>query len=88
MRYLVTYDISDNKARDRVARILSKYGVRVQFSCFEIDCKEDKLLKILREIKEIIEPTVDSIYIFPITKNAEQSIYEIGIRRRMNGKII
>lgn len=88
MRYLVTYDISDNRVRDRVAQILSKYGVRVQLSCFEIECKENILVEILEKIKGKIETSVDSIYVFPITKNAECSIYELGIRREINGKII
>ena len=88
MRYLVTYDISNNKARDRVARILSKYGVRVQLSCFEIECKENILVEILEQIKGKIEVSIDSIYVFPITKNAECSICELGIGREVDGKIL
>ncbi len=88
MKYLVTYDISDNRVRDKVARILSKYGVRIQLSCFEIECNKDELREILEKIKEKIELSVDSVYVFPITKNAEHSIYEIGLRREIDGKVI
>ncbi|NJN76802.1 MAG: CRISPR-associated endonuclease Cas2 [Synechococcaceae cyanobacterium RL_1_2] len=35
MLYVVTYDITDNKRRQKVAHILEGYGSRVQFSVFE-----------------------------------------------------
>ncbi len=34
--YLVCYDIEDDKERLRVARILLRYGERVQYSVFEV----------------------------------------------------
>ncbi len=34
-RYVVTYDISDDRRRNRVARFLSGYGERVQYSVWE-----------------------------------------------------
>ena len=34
--FLATYDIADDRARTRVARILTRFGERVQFSVFEL----------------------------------------------------
>ncbi len=34
--FLVCYDISDNRERDRVARLLCRHGHRVQESVFEL----------------------------------------------------
>lgn len=41
--YAVCYDISDDKQRDEAAKILLRYGNRVQFSVYEIvaDSKQD-----------------------------------------------
>jgi len=33
---IVAYDISNNKVRTQFSKFLEKYGVRVQFSVFEI----------------------------------------------------
>ena len=33
--YLIIYDISDDKRRSKVAKILESYGRRIQFSAFE-----------------------------------------------------
>jgi CRISPR-associated protein Cas2 len=37
MRYLITYDIADDRRREDVATVLSGYGPRVQLSVFECD---------------------------------------------------
>jgi len=46
-RYLVTYDISDDKRRDRVFKTLRDRGDHVQFSVFlcELNAREYALLK-------------------------------------------
>lgn len=41
MRYIVCYDFVDDRARARFAKLLSKYGFRMQYSVFEF--KLDKL---------------------------------------------
>jgi len=88
MRYLVTYDISDDGVRGRVVQVLNRYGFRVQLSCFEIMCDEKELMNLLKKLKKEINPLTDSIYVFPITKNAEQAVCEIGLRRESNGKVV
>ncbi|RFC54638.1 CRISPR-associated endonuclease Cas2 [Brumimicrobium aurantiacum] len=64
---IVTYDISNNKVRTQFSKFLEKYGVRVQFSVFEI--KNSK--RIMDIVKNGIEERFskkfeksDSIYIF------------------------
>ena len=32
--YVITYDISADKLRNKVAKLLEGYGRRVQYSCF------------------------------------------------------
>lgn len=56
MLTLVAYDIADQKRLSRVARICEDYGVRVQYSLFECNLKDDEFedfwLKLLDEIDE------------------------------------
>lgn len=42
-RYIAAYDIADNRTRTTVARILQRYGQRVQESVFELHLDPDEL---------------------------------------------
>ena len=39
--YVISYDISENKIRNKVAKILEGYGKRIQYSVFECDIDEN-----------------------------------------------
>jgi CRISPR-associated protein Cas2 len=88
MKYLVTYDISDDKIRSNLSKFLLKYGVRVQFSCFELECNEKELKEITSFIESIIDIETDSVFLFPISKNMEKSIIELGSSRNIDYEVI
>jgi len=80
-KFLVVYDISENKKRSKVANMLLKFGIRVQLSCFELECSEDEILSLLSTIEKEIDKTTDIIFIYPILKSVEDKVIEIGIKR-------
>ncbi len=51
MRYIITYDISDTKLRNKLSKILEKYGERVQYSVFELELSEREFRNLLSELK-------------------------------------
>jgi CRISPR-associated protein Cas2 len=64
---IIAYDISDNKTRTKFAKFLGKYGVRIQFSIFEIQ-NSQRVLEIVQngietKFKKQFEYS-DSVYIF------------------------
>lgn len=64
---IVTYDISNNKTRTKFSKFLQEFGVRVQFSVYEIQ-SSPRVLNIVKtaiktNFKKLFEPG-DSIYIF------------------------
>jgi CRISPR-associated protein Cas2 len=64
---IITYDISRNKTRTQFSKFLEKYGVRVQFSVFEIENSRRVLDIVLKAIESKYSKTFepgDSIYIF------------------------
>jgi len=63
MKYLVTYDIANDKRRTKLADILSEYGARVNYSVFEIELNETKKERLLTEItlKKLINKKYDSL---------------------------
>jgi len=78
MKYLVTYDISDNRIREKVSRFLLRFGKRVQLSCFEVECDEADLKCIVKFLQESIDNMTDSVFLFPISKNMDVSIVRLG----------
>lgn len=62
-RYLVAYDISLDRTRNRVAKVLKSYGSRAQFSVFLVDLPPAKTQRMLTHIKELIDPSSDSVMV-------------------------
>lgn len=60
-RYLAAYDIKDPKRLLKISKVFSCYGVRVQKSLFEIECTEQVIQDIRKEIKEIIDTQKDCV---------------------------
>ena len=69
---IVTYDISKNKTRTQFSKFLEKYGVRVQFSVYEIQNSKRVLGIVQNAIKMKFSKKFesgDSIYVFTANHN-------------------
>lgn len=60
-RVLVAYDIPSDRRRTRVAKKLSTYGDRIQYSVFVVDTAPAKLMRMRQELGELVDPEEDSI---------------------------
>lgn len=60
-RTLIAYDIPCDKRRNRVAKVLSQFGDRVQYSVFVTDCSPASMIRIRGRIEQIIDATEDSV---------------------------
>lgn len=66
---LVVYDIQSDKIRTRFAKYLEKYGVRVQYSVFEIRHSKRFLENIQSEMRNYYEKQFtedDSVLVFQV----------------------
>lgn len=81
--YLIAYDISDNKRRTRIAKLLEKYGYeRIQFSVFTGLIPPYKYIELWDKLLTISEPELNpnnKIICFAITKSAFRNMQIIGI---------
>lgn len=71
---LVSYDISDNKLRNKFSKFLSKFGYRLQYSVFRIDNSERILNIVVGEIENQFSKKFsqsDSVYIFKLSSSCE-----------------
>ncbi|HDT11495.1 MAG TPA: CRISPR-associated endonuclease Cas2, partial [bacterium] len=66
MIYLVCYDICEPKRLKRVAKTLERFGIRIQYSFFQVDAPPGIINKMKSEVLEIIEKREDRFFIYPL----------------------
>lgn len=87
MDLLITYDVNtttregENRLR-RVAKICEAYGHRVQKSVLEIVCRETDKLRLVAELHQVIDTTLDSIRIYHLPAGALDDVEHLGAPRQ------
>lgn len=80
-RYLVSYDISDQKRLHHIFKIMNDYGDHIQLSVFLCELNPRERIKMETELREIIKFTEDQILIInlgSVEKNIKSFVYSIG----------
>ena len=77
MLYVISYDISDNKRRQKTSQMLEGMGERVQESVFECKFPTDKLKTVIKQLSEVIEEE-DNIRIYPLCEDCYSKAVGVG----------
>lgn len=78
-RYVVSYDISSTKRRNKIAKELLNYGKRVQYSVFECELSALRYKELYQKMLKLTEEMEDgNIRFYPLCKNCEGRIATIG----------
>lgn len=80
MYLLITYDISSDKKRRKIDKLLSSYGVRVNYSVFEIDIRRHLLPRLKEKLTSHMDER-DSVRLYILDKNAVESARELNPKR-------
>ncbi len=76
----VVYDITNDKVRNRIAKICKNYGLyRVQKSAFLGDINRNQIDELVLQCKELTNREKDSVYIFPMCDEDFKKVKMIGI---------
>ena len=78
MLYLVSYDISDDRRRYKLAKLLEDYGMRVQYSVFELEVSPEMFAGVRREIGEVVDLEEDNIRTYPICAACARNVEKVG----------
>jgi CRISPR-associated protein Cas2 len=79
MRVVISYDISDDRRRNKVARCLEGYGYRVQYSVFECDVDARQLLKLQRELRRLVRvEALDNVRFYPLYADCAGQVIVVG----------
>jgi CRISPR-associated protein Cas2 len=74
---VISYDISDDRTRHRVANVLADYGKRVQYSVFECRVDAETLAKIIALLKPFAEGN-DSIRVYQLCESCVKKVVLLG----------
>ena len=61
MNVVITYDISEDKRRTKIHKILKSYGQWMQFSVFECNLTDTEFARLRLRLNKLIKPEQDSI---------------------------
>lgn len=79
MRYMICYDITENRVRGRVAKILEKIGRRLQYSVFCVEITEKECQGLRQELLRLTESSKKSLLmIIPLCSSCYSRIWIEG----------
>ena len=90
-RYLVTYDISDDRRRSRVFEACRQQGDHTQFSVFVAELDDRELVRFQAQLSELIHQHEDQILIAdlgPACRGAGQIIASLGRAYELPTRVI
>ncbi len=74
MFVLISYDITNDRKRYRVMKLLKNYGHRVQKSVFECELEEHHLLRLREQIRKEIVPEDDSVRYYILCRSCRDRV--------------
>jgi CRISPR-associated protein Cas2 len=80
--YLVCYDIIDTNRRNRVAKLLKGYGLRVQKSVFECMFTADQLEMLQKRLSQnrYLKPEEDQVRFYPMSGHTRNKVVIVGVQ--------
>jgi len=80
-RYIVTYDISDDRRRDAVYKALRGFGDHVQFSVFRCDLSDRERVDMTATLHPLVDHGDDQVLVVdlgPVDGRAANCVVSIG----------
>jgi len=79
---VVSYDISSDRRRSRVCKLLKDYGERVQYSVFECLLRPDDLKRLRERLKPLLVPEEDDVRFYRLCENCRRKATVWGRKKR------
>lgn len=76
--YLISYDLSSDRIRNKVAKTLENYGRRVQYSVFECRISDSQLNKLYGQLAILLSENEGNVRIYSICAKCEPKLMIIG----------
>lgn len=84
MYVVVSYDITDDRRRQRVGQVLENFGDRVQLSVFECSLNGHEILQMADQLRSEIQPSTDSVRIYSLCSACARRLVILGQGRPLD----
>ncbi|SEN14874.1 CRISPR-associated endonuclease Cas2 [Lihuaxuella thermophila] len=83
MKRVVSYDIVDDRRRNKVFKLLKDYGQWIQYSVFEVDCDEKDWLMLEFRLAALLGKE-DSLCVYTLCRSCSRKVsYKGELRYRL-----
>jgi len=86
----VSYDIPDDRRRNRVCKLLKDYGERVQYSVFECMLRPNDLKRMQERLKPLLVPEEDDVRFYRLCQTCRRkaTVWSTKKRRRWDEAVV
>jgi len=84
MKFCFSYDISDSSRRNKISKILEKYGIRIQKSIFMCDISSIEGAEVKERLHNLFSEKEDSLLLFSACKDCLKKIIVLGNKNTIN----
>ena len=76
--YIISYDISEDRRRNKIHKCLKSYGEWKQYSLFERRLTLTQYQKLRQRLDKLIKPKEDNILLYKLGRCCQYNIERIG----------
>jgi CRISPR-associated protein Cas2 len=77
-RVIIAYDVADDRRRYHLCKTLERYGIRIQYSIFELSLKPKDLYKLVDHLTGLIDNTEDRLLVMQLCGGCLHSMGRYG----------
>ena len=76
--WVIAYDSPSDKRRRKLAKLLEGHGLRVQWSVFECELRDDQLQRLRLRLSHLIVSEQDSVRFWPVPQRSCAQTLHLG----------
>jgi len=76
--YVVAYDLSSDKRRNKVHKILSGFGEWTQYSVFELFVTDKEMMLLQSKLEKVLDAEKDSVRFYPLCASCLKNVETVG----------
>lgn len=80
--YVISYDIQDDKRRNKVHKTLKNFGQRIQYSVFECTLDKRQFLRLKDQLERLIDSKMDSLVFYLLCHSCLKRVERSGLIRK------
>jgi CRISPR-associated protein Cas2 len=78
MRFIVCYDVSDDRRRQHLVDVLLDYGQRVEESVFECSLDAPLAARMIEGVRAVVDTGEDKVLVYGLCENCAEKALVIG----------